>query len=86
MTDWPVTEALIDGLTIYFCDPHSPWQRPTNENTNGILRRWLPKSTDLSIYTPTDLQHIEQHINTMPRRLHHGQTAQHVFDLLTRYH
>jgi IS30 family transposase len=85
MTDWPVTEELIDGLTIYFCDPHSPWQRPTNENTNGILRRWLPKGTDLSIYNPADLRHIEQHINTMPRRLHYGKSAQNVFDILTVY-
>ena len=85
MTAWADTEALIDGLTIYFCDPHSPWQRPTNENTNGILRRWLPKGTDLNKYTRSDLDRIEHDINTMPRRLHYGKSAQDVFDILTLY-
>ena len=54
MAAWTDTEALIEGLMIYFCDPHSPWQRPTNENTNGILRRWLPKGTDFRVYTRAD--------------------------------
>ena len=85
MADWADTEALVDGLTIYFCDPHSPWQRPTNENTNGILRRWLPKGTDLNAYSRADLDRIEHHINTMRRRLHYGQSAQNVFDILTEY-
>ena len=85
MADWTDTEALVDGLTIYFCDPHSPWQRPTNENGNGILRRWLPKGTDLNAYSRKDLDRIENHINTMPRRLHYGKSAQHVFDILTQY-
>ena len=85
MADWTDTEALIDGLTIYFCDPHAPWQRPTNENGNGILRRWLPKGTDLNVYTRADLDRIEHHINTMPRRLHYGKSAQNVFDIFTQY-
>ena len=85
MADWADTEALVDGLTIYFCDPHSPWQRPTNENTNGILRRWLPKGTNLNAYSRADLDRIEHHINTMPRRLHYGKSAQNVFELFTEY-
>ena len=85
MADWADTEALIDGLTIYFCDPHSPWQRPTNENGNGILRRWLPKGTDLSRHSRADLDRIEHNINTMPRRLHYGKSAQEVFDIFTLY-
>ena len=85
MADWIDTEALIDGLTIYFCDPHSPWQRPTNENGNGILRRWLPKGTDLNAHTRADLDRVEHYINTMPRRLHYGKSAQEVFDIFTEY-
>lgn len=63
------------GTLIYFCDPHSPWQRPTAENNNGILRRWLPKSTPLDIHTQDDLNQIAELINHMPRQLHHWRSA-----------
>ena len=50
MARWADIEAAL-GIKVYFCDPRSPWQRPTNEQTNGLLRRWLPKGTDLNTHT-----------------------------------
>ena len=62
-----ITRSL--GAPVYFCDSHSPWQRGSNENTNGLLRDYFPKGTDLSIHSPQHLLAVENELNNRPRRV-----------------
>lgn len=72
--------ALDTGTKVFFADPHSPWQRPTNENTNGLLRQYFPKGTDLSRWSSTDLEAVAMAINNRPRKNLGWRTPAEVFE------
>jgi len=68
------------GLPVYFCDPRSPWQRGSNENTNGLLRQYFPKRTEISHYTQTDLDAVAAELNGRPRQTLGFKTPSHALD------
>jgi IS30 family transposase len=78
--------AEATGLDIYFADPAAPWQRGSNENTNGLLRQYFPKGTDLSFWGPGFLEQVAIEMNNRPRKRHHWRTPAEVLDALLSDH
>ena len=77
-----ITTAL--DMQVYFCDPHAPWQRGSNENTNGLLRQYFPKGTDLSVYSQAYLDAVAEELNDQPRKtLHYNKPSKRILELIS---
>ena len=74
--------TAITGIPVYFADPHSPWQRPTNENTNGLIREYFPKGTSFTDVTDTQVQAVQDQLNRRPREVLNGQTPTEILDTI----
>ena len=73
----------VTGIPVYFADPHSPWQRPTNENTNGLIREYFPKGTSFTDVTDAQVQAVQDRLNRRPRLVLNGQTpAEKINDII----
>jgi transposase, IS30 family len=78
MAKWALLQADAE-IEVFFCDPHSPWQRPSNEHMNGLLRQYFPKGTDLNQISSAYLQHVAAEMNARPRKMHGYRTPAEVY-------